>query len=546
MSGNCAPSEKRKVARQDLRLQLSIGSIGPINMPSPLDRRSSGVLLHPTALPGPFPQGDLGPSARQFVDFLSAAGQRWWQMLPIHPPGGADSPYDSPSAFAGSTMLISVEDLVSEGLLDPAVLGALPALSNDERVDFQEARRVKDPLLAQAYARFSNNAPQEMRQRYQRFLDANNAWVWDYALFMVLHELHHHRSWVEWDAGLRRRDHAALEQAHIAHQDRVRHQVFCQFVFHDQWNTLRRYANERGVLLMGDVPMFVSHDSADVWANQHMFFLDEHGQRTVQAGVPPDYFSEDGQLWGNPLYRWEAMKQDGFGWWIDRLRRELAKFDALRIDHFIALRRYWEIPVPALTAKDGRYVDVPGYEFFEAAQRAFGGLPFLAEDLGILTESVEHLRDHFGLPGMKVLQFAFFPGAEAYLPHRHQSACAAYIGTHDNDTARGWFESLETQAANQGPEAKSARQQLERLSAYTGITSSHEVNPQLRRTLLTSPANTVIVTAQDLLDQDTRYRTNIPGIAQGNWAYRIRRGALTPALAAELRALTAVTERLVK
>ncbi|HXS15919.1 MAG TPA: 4-alpha-glucanotransferase, partial [Polyangiaceae bacterium] len=263
-----------------MRLQLSIGSIGPINMPSPLDRRSSGVLLHPTALPGPFPQGDLGPSARQFVDFLSAAGQRWWQMLPIHPPGGADSPYDSPSAFAGSTMLISVEDLVSEGLLDPAVLGALPALSNDERVDFQEARRVKDPLLAQAYARFSNNAPQEMRQRYQRFLDANNAWVWDYALFMVLHELHHHRSWVEWDAGLRRRDHAALEQAHIAHQDRVRHQVFCQFVFHDQWNTLRRYANERGVLLMGDVPMFVSHDSADVWANQHMFFLDEHGQRT--------------------------------------------------------------------------------------------------------------------------------------------------------------------------------------------------------------------------------------------------------------------------
>jgi 4-alpha-glucanotransferase len=479
------------------------------------------------------------------VDFLCAAGQRWWQMLPIHPPGGCDSPYDSPSAFAGSTMLISVEDLVSADLLEPEAIATLPPLQNEERVDFVEARRIKEPLLAQAFARFGTNASQEMRQRYQRFLEANNPWVWDYALFTVLRELHQHKSWVTWEVGLRTRNYAALEQAHIVHQERVRYQVFCQFIFHDQWNTLRRYANERGVLLMGDVPMFVSHDSSDVWANQHMFFLDEHGERTVQAGVPPDYFSEDGQLWGNPLYRWEVMKHDGFGWWLDRLRRELAKFDALRIDHFIALRRYWEIPVPALTAKDGRYVDVPGYEFFDAAQRAFGGLPFVAEDLGILTEAVEHLRDHFGLPGMKVLQFAFFPGAEAYLPHRHQKACVAYVGTHDNDTSRGWFESLETQSTTTGAEAKSAREQLARLAAYTGITSNRDVNPALRRALLTSPANTVILTAQDLLDQDARHRTNVPGIAQGNWAYRMRAGALTSALAAELRALTEVTERLV-
>ncbi len=513
-------------------------------MVTPLEQRSAGVLVHPTSLPGPFPQGDIGPASRLFVDFLQAAAQRWWQMLPIHPTGGCDSPYDSPSAFAGSQSLISIEDLVAFDLLDASDLTQLPPLIDAERADFTATRAIKAPLLRKAFENFSHTTHHhDLKDAYERFLAANNAWVWDYALFRVLKAQNGGRSWVFWEEGLRARHPAALEQAHIDHQKDIRFQVFCQFIFHHQWDALRRYANERGVLLMGDVPMFVSHDSADVWANQGMFFLDELGNRTVQAGVPPDYFSEDGQLWGNPLYRWDRMKEDGFGWWLDRLRRELSKFDAIRIDHFIALKRYWEVPVPAETAKEGRYVDVPGYEFFEAARAAFGGLPFVAEDLGILTREVEQLRDHFQLPGMKVIQFGFFEGAEAYLPHRYQDGAVAYLGTHDNDTTRGWFESLRQQSSGGGPDAEEARSQLGRLAAYVGVESATEVNRLLIRTLLASKANTAIVTVQDLLNQSSRYRMNVPGTAEGNWTYRFKAGALTEAMAQELRAIVQVTER---
>lgn len=513
-------------------------------MTFPLDSRSSGILLHPTSLPGPLPNGDIGPAARQFVDFLHDSGQRWWQMLPIHPIGGGDSPYDSPSAYAGNELLVSLEDLIELGLLEPDELRGLPRLMDLERCDFVAARQTRLPLLRRAFDRFSSGGYEFLRHSYDEFLAYNHSWVWDFGLFSTLRTENQYRSWVEWSPELRGRDPEALARAREAHDTKIRFEVFVQFLFHYQWGKLRAYAREKRVSLMGDVPMFVAHDSADVWANQGMFFLDEQGRRTVQAGVPPDYFSEDGQLWGNPLYRWDAMRRDGYGWWIDRLRRELSKFDSVRLDHFIALSRYWEVPIDARSAKEGHYVDAPGYDFLEHAGRALGGLPFVAEDLGIVTREVEALRDHFHLPGMKVLQFSFAPGAEIYLPHRHEKNCVAYLGTHDNATTRGWFEALLLKANQEGPVAVSAREELRRLQGYTGISRPLDASRQLIRTLMASPARTVIVTTQDLLDQGDDHRMNVPGVGTGNWTYRLAPGQLNRDLSGELRTITSATERI--
>jgi len=512
-------------------------------MSAPLNQRASGILLHPTSLPGAFAQGDIGPAARQFVDFLYAAGQSWWQMLPVHPTGGGDSPYDSPSAFAGNDGLISLEDLVSSGLLERQDLDSLPRDRTPGKADFTLGRELRLPVLRKAFANFSGNEDPGLKLAYEEFLELNNPWVWDYALFIAVRKENDLRSWVDWEPGLRARNPDALDKAHKTHEAEVRFQVFCQFAFHHQWGKLRAYARERNVQLMGDIPMFVSHDSVDVWANQDMFFLDEAGNRTVQAGVPPDYFSEDGQLWGNPLYRWDRMQADGYGWWIDRLRRELHKFDAVRLDHFIAFSRYWEIPMNATTAKDGRYVDVPGADFLEKTREALGGLPLVAEDLGVVTEAVEKLRDDFELPGMKIIQFAFWDGAGGYLPHRHPNRCVAYLGTHDNDTTRGWYEDLLGHAAGEGPAAEDAQRQLKRVAGYTGVSRAGDVNQRMLRTLLSSPASTVILTVQDLLDLGGNYRMNVPGIAEGNWTYRFEKGQLTTEMATQLRDITIATER---
>lgn len=512
-------------------------------MNAPLARRACGLLLHPTSLPGPFPHGDIGAGAREFVNFLKSAGARWWQMLPIHPLGGCDSPYDSPSAFAGNEMLVSLEDLVPFGLLEEHDFSGVPRAPTPEKANFSLGRKAREPLLRLAFSRFQEQPDHALRNSYEEFLSLNSAWVWDFALFMTLREKSGFRPWVEWDAPLRHRDAEALGKAHTDHRQDVLYHVFSQFLFHYQWGLLRNHAAERGVLLMGDIPMFVSHDSADVWANQGMFFLDAEGNRTVQAGVPPDYFSDEGQLWGNPLYRWDVMQADGYGWWIDRLRRELYKFDAVRLDHFIALSRYWEVPIGAADARGGRYVEVPGYDFLERATEALGGLPLVAEDLGIVTKEVERLRDHFDLPGMKVLQFAFSPGAEAYLPHRHIKNSVAYLGTHDNATTRGWFESLLARSTKDTEEGRAAQVELQRLQGYTGVTRTADVNPRLIRALLSSAANTVILTPQDLLDQGDEHRMNVPGIATGNWTYRLLAGELSPQVAAELRAICVATER---
>lgn len=513
-------------------------------MTAPLAQRASGVLLHPTSLPGPFAHGDLGPCARGFVDFLHAGGQTWWQMLPIHPVGGADSPYDSPSAFAGNDSLISLEDLVPLGLLDAEDLRSLPRHADLGHAQFALGRQVREPLVEKAHDRFLRSADESLKAAYEEFLADNNPWVWDYALFIAVRRSEDLRSWVDWEPSLRSRDPAAIEAAHVKHRDAVLLEVFRQFLFHFQWAKLRAYAASKKVRLMGDIPMFVAHDSADVWANQGMFFLDEEGKRTVQAGVPPDYFSEDGQLWGNPLYRWEKMQADGYGWWIDRLRRELKKFDAVRLDHFIAFSRYWEIRMDVTSAKEGRFVQVPGADFLARAREALGGLPFIAEDLGVVTEAVKALRDQFELPGMKVLQFAFSPGAESYLPHNHPSQSVAYLGTHDNDTTRGWYEGLLELAAQSGPDSEAAQAQLKRIAGYSGIERTGDANRLLLRTLLASPARTAIVTVQDLLDQGGMYRMNVPGVADGNWTYRVTPGLLTAELAEALHAITAATERL--
>ncbi len=512
-------------------------------MNSPLKSRASGILLHPTSLPGPFTHGDIGPAARRFIDFLNAAGQTWWQMLPIHPIGGCDSPYDSPSAFAGSDLLISLEDLCPLQLLKTEELRSLPRPSRPGHADFQTGKRQRKPLLLLAHSRFQESADEHLQLAYKEFLAKNDAWVWDFALFTALREKQEMRSWVDWLPALRRREPEALQVAHEENQEEIRFQVFCQFLFHYQWAQLKTYAHERQVQLMGDIPMFVSHDSSDVWANQEMFHLDEDGHRTVQAGVPPDYFSEDGQLWGNPLYRWEVMRTNGYGWWIDRLRRELDKFDAVRLDHFIAFSRYWEVPMNVTTAKDGRYVDVPGHDFLEKARDALGGLPFVAEDLGTLTPQVEQLRDRFALPGMKILQFAFAHGAESYLPHQHPPTSVAYLGTHDNNTTRGWYESLLALASEDAGDAASAQEQLTRLRGYTGVTRTSDVCTQMIRALMCSPATTAMLTIQDLLDQGSEYRMNIPGVADGNWNYRLPAGSLTRDIAEALKAIVEATER---
>ncbi len=512
--------------------------------------RSSGILLHPTSLPGPFGLGDIGPEARHFVDFLQAAGQSFWQMLPVHPIGAGNSPYDSASAFAGATHLISLEDLVSDGWLDAESLANLPRPTDLAVADFDYTRRVRPSLWRRSFAHFLEYAKSEHKEEFERFLEQANAWIWDWGLFCALKNASQQASWTDWPEGLRARHHDALQRAHEVHREEVRLETYRQFAFHHQWSALKSYAEARNVQLIGDIPMFVAHDSADVWANQHMFFLDENGRRTVQAGVPPDYFSEEGQLWGNPLYRWDVMQRDGYAWWIDRLRRELNKFDAVRLDHFIAFHRYWEVPMGASTAREGRYVEVPGRDFLTQVRESLGRLPLIAEDLGIVTEQVEQLRDSMDLPGMKVLQFGFSKGAESYLPHRHPRLCVAYTGTHDNNTTRGWYESLLLDAV-EDPEpnlsdqqmAARAREQLDRIRAYTGVSRAGEAALGMLRTLLTSPAMIAIFPIQDALDEGEEARMNVPGTANGNWNYRIPPGALTVQLAAQLAELVEVTER---
>jgi 4-alpha-glucanotransferase len=490
--------------------------------------RASGVLLHPTSLPGTG-IGDVGTEAHRFVSWLAEAGQTFWQVLPLVPVGEGGSPYDGLSAMAGNPLLVSPELLVRDGLLSEADLAAGAELLA-ERVDFREVTRWKDLLLRRAYGAFRSEWAPGLRAELAAFRRREAAWLPDFALWMALREACGGVPWTEWEPGLRDRAPEALARAREELRDDVERHELAQWLFDRQWQALRRHAAERGVRIIGDVPIFVSHDSADVWANRGLFDLDGEGRPTVVAGVPPDYFSATGQRWGNPLYRWAEMEREGYRWWTERFRRTFALVDVARVDHFRGFESYWEVPAHEDTALHGRWMPGPGAGLFRAVQRELGPLPLIAEDLGIITERVDALRDELGLPGMRVLHFAF--GGEAdnpHLPRNHPVHSVAYTGTHDNDTSMGWVAS-----AGPGERAGLARLTDAPVDAlHWGMIDA----------VFRSRAEVAIVPLQDVLGLGTQARMNTPGTVAGNWSWRVGQGALTPELAHTLRAHTRAAGR---
>ncbi len=490
-------------------------------MHRPLEERSCGVLLHPTSLPGSHGTGDLGTEAYRFVEFLERAGQNLWQVLPLGPAGPGNSPYDSRSAFAGNPLLISETWLVDRGLLDADDL--ISAGPSSDRADYRAAWERKVPMLRRAFERFRRIESGDLAQRFEQFRQREAGWLNDFTLFEALHDTHPPGSWITWEPELVRREPEALSAAREQLCDEIRYHTFVQFVFDAQWHELRRYANRRGIQIVGDVPIYVSFDSADVWANQEIFQLDAFGQPTLVAGVPPDYFSESGQLWGNPVYRWEVMKAREFRWWIERFRRTLALTDVARVDHFRGFQAGWHVPAGELTAINGWWLDGPGVTIFEHLAGVLGALPVIAEDLGIITDDVTALRKQLGLPGMTVLQFAFGSGSDnKYLPHNFESNSVVYTGTHDNDTTAGWLRKID----------ESTRAHVR---AYLGC--DDDLTWALIRLAYASVARAAIVPAQDLLGLDSTARMNTPGTVDGNWAWRALPGAFTPELAKKLATL---------
>ncbi|HEY2596842.1 MAG TPA: 4-alpha-glucanotransferase [Chloroflexota bacterium] len=487
-----------------------------------LQRRRSGVLLHPTSLPSRFGIGDLGPAAYAFVEYLASARQTLWQVLPLGPTGYGDSPYSSPSAFAGNSLLIALDPLVEQGLLDEGELSALAALRADH-VDFGGLLPLKRKALEAAFTR----GRERLRPQVEAFRARHTEWLDDFALFAALKD-EHEAPWTGWDEGLRTRQPASIALARDRLEERVEYHVFCQYLFFEQWGALRRRAAELGIEIVGDIPIFVAHDSADVWAHQHLFKLSPSGQPRVVAGVPPDYFSATGQLWGNPLYDWEAVAEDQFRWWIARFRRLLEEVDVVRIDHFRGFDAAWEVPFGEPTAVNGRWVRGPGAAVFGAISEATGGQepPVVAEDLGHITEEVHALLQKTGFPGMKVLQFAFDDGSDnPYLPHNYLNPnCLVYTGTHDNDTTRGWFSGL-----SDGERWHACR--------YLGTDGSN-IAADLIRLALASIAYTAIVPLQDILDLGAEARINTPGAPEGNWTWRVQPDQLDPAHAERLAGLT--------
>ncbi|HWR52182.1 MAG TPA: 4-alpha-glucanotransferase [Bryobacteraceae bacterium] len=491
--------------------------------------RSSGIVLHPTSLPGNHGIGDLGNAAYRFVDWLAAAGQKLWQVLPLGSTGYGDSPYQLFSAFAGNPLLIDLDALADEGFLDPAALAAAPAFTEDE-VDFGAVLAWKLPLLREASALFLASP----REDYEQFCLRNAAWLDDFALFMALKEEHGGVAWNCWAPAFVRRDLGALEQARTRLRDNIDVHKFAQYAFFRQWIRLKDYARERGIRIMGDLPIYVAHDSADVWANPELFLLDENGSCTFVAGVPPDYFSATGQLWGNPIYRWDALKERGYGWWIERFRATLALVDMVRLDHFRGFEAYWQVPGGETTAINGEWVKGPGAAFFAAIESAMGKLPLVAENLGVITPEVEELLERFEYPGMAILQFAFGtdPQALDFRPHNYPRNRVAYSGTHDNETTVGWWTTAG--AGNTTRTAEDVARERTFARKYLN-TTGHEINWVFIRTLIASVADTVLFPVQDVLGLGNEARMNLPGTFGGNWRWRMRSGALRPEHAARLR-----------
>lgn len=483
--------------------------------------RRGGILLHPTSLPGPHGMGDLGPQAEAWVDWLAAAGCRVWQVLPLGPTGYGDSPYQCLSAFAGNPLLISLERLIEDGLLERGDLEEQPQ-GPPERVDFGRVIPARWAALARAAGRFRAGAAPGLGPEFEAFCARHAHWLDDFALFSALKDAQGGAPWTAWDPELRARAPQALAEARARLQAAVEERALWQFVFFRQWDALRGRAAARGVELLGDLPIFVAHDSADVWARPELFRLDDRGAPTAVAGTPPDRFSSTGQRWGNPLYRWDVLHADGYAWWLARVRALLELVDLVRLDHFRGFEACWEIPAEAPDAAAGRWVPGPGAAFFEALRADMGGLPIVAEDLGEITAPVLALREAFDLPGMKILQFGLEGGPDhPYLPHNYPRRCAAYSGNHDNDTALGWYQAA----------SESTRHFCRRYLACDGP----DVPWAMLRALWASVAELAIVPLQDALGLGNEARMNVPGRAEGNWAWRVRPEQLSTDLAERLR-----------
>lgn len=489
--------------------------------------RAAGVLLHPTSLPGRYGVGDLGDELIAFLDWAKSAGMHIWQVLPLNPPGYGYSPYGCLSSFAGNPLLISPQHLMQSGLLQESAVAAPPAFS-DERVEFERVTDFKTEILRTAFRTFEDFPRSEQTAAFEKF-QSDNKWLPDWTLFAALKERYGWSRWSSWPAPLAARDRAALAEARADLAEEVRFHAFVQWQFFTQWASVREAAADRGIRIMGDVPIYVAEDSADVWANRELFQLDERGEPAVVAGVPPDYFSATGQRWGNPLYDWERMRATHYRWWVARIRANLRFADIIRLDHFRGFAAYWEIPAGEETAIHGRWMPGPGKALFDEIRHAIGEVPLVAEDLGFITAEVHELRRGVGIPGMKILQFGFSQTDSPHLPHRYEPQTVVYTGTHDNDTARGWF-------TNAPPaERELALEYLDcgKATFAWGLT----------RAAYLSVAQTAIVPVQDILDLDSSARMNLPGARDDNWSWRMQPGSLTRTHAEKLRRLAEISGR---
>jgi 4-alpha-glucanotransferase len=495
-------------------------------------QRSGGVLVHPTSFPSRYGIGDMGAGAYKFIDFLVASRQSVWQILPLGPTGFGDSPYQSFSAFAGNPLLIDPDQLVESGFLAANSFEHKPDLPSN-RVDFGRVIRFKLDLLNEAFRYFSKNAASEQLSQFEQFKSDHRGWLGDYALFMALKEYHIEREggvWNAWPEGIARRRPDDVKQWSIKLAGRVRFHEFTQFLFFKQWLALKKYANDRGISIIGDAPIFVAFDSADVWANPEIYYLNDNGSPSVIAGVPPDYFSETGQRWGNPLYRWEIMARDNYKWWSDRLRMVFSQVDIVRIDHFRGFEAYWEIPADEPTAVIGQWVKGPNIPFFETMRNSLGELPIIAEDLGVITLEVEAMRDKFEFPGMKILQFAF--GGERnsnFLPHNFGRNCVVYTGTHDNETTLGWYHN-------------SSVDEKDHVRRYMASDGS-DIGWDLIRLAYASVADTAVIPLQDLMSLDNEARMNYPGRVGGWWTWRYTEEMLTDLISERIRELAELFSR---
>lgn len=483
-------------------------------------------MLHPTSLPGRFGIGDLGPQAYQFVDFLEASQQTLWQMLPLGPTGHGNSPYMAYSAMAGNPLLINLERLQDQGLLIDEDLILAQSFS-DSAVDYNAVYDFKLTRLRKASDRFKEVADDAARKEFDDFRKICRNWLEDYGLFMALKHHHGGAPWSQWDMAVAKRDAFELNQARVDLAAEVFFHEYMQFEFYRQWLAVKAYANDRGIRIVGDMPIYVAHDSADVWAHPENFMLDEETLEPAQmAGVPPDYFSETGQLWGNPTYNWKSLEADGFSWWLQRLRTLLAQVDMIRIDHFRAFAAFWAVEEGQETAINGEWIDAPGMAFFETVEKELGQLPFLAEDLGMIDEAVETLRDRFDFPGMKILQFAFGSDYKnPYLPFNIDRNFVVYTGTHDNDTTVSWFN-------------LSSDHEKQHLAAYVGTFNPNDVHWTMIRLAMASMANQAVTPLQDLLGLGSEARMNTPGVGEGNWEWRYSEAMLTPTISAQLKQMT--------